>query len=137
MLNPCVNASTTWLVNPCRAKKAQAASFLARTLATTNRHSSLRASSMACCTNAVPISGAIKLAFLDHPLMRLGSTFNLILEVVAFGWQKLRDMAYFVAATRPIRSIMREDAVSRHKFKIGQSVNYTSGPFGAGRGSAR
>jgi hypothetical protein len=25
-----------------------------------------------------------------------------------------------------------EDAVSNHKFKIGQSVNYTSGPFGAG-----
>jgi hypothetical protein len=24
-----------------------------------------------------------------------------------------------------------EDAVSNHKFKIGQSVNYTSGPFGA------
>ena len=23
------------------------------------------------------------------------------------------------------------DAVSNHKFKIGQSVNYTSGPFGA------
>jgi hypothetical protein len=25
-----------------------------------------------------------------------------------------------------------EDAVSNHKFKIGQSVNYTSGPFGSG-----
>ena len=25
-----------------------------------------------------------------------------------------------------------ENAVSDHKFKIGQSVNYTSGPFGAG-----
>src|SRR5215813_6698411 len=25
-----------------------------------------------------------------------------------------------------------ENAVSNHKFKIGQSVNYTSGPFGAG-----
>jgi hypothetical protein len=25
-----------------------------------------------------------------------------------------------------------EGAVSNHKFKIGQSVNYTSGPFGAG-----
>jgi hypothetical protein len=25
-----------------------------------------------------------------------------------------------------------EDAVSKHKFKIGQSVNYTSGPFSAG-----
>jgi hypothetical protein len=25
-----------------------------------------------------------------------------------------------------------EDAVSGHKFKIGQSVNYISGPFGAG-----
>jgi len=25
-----------------------------------------------------------------------------------------------------------EDAVSNHKFKIGQTVNYTSGPFGAG-----
>jgi hypothetical protein len=24
------------------------------------------------------------------------------------------------------------DAVSNHKFKIGQSVNYASGPFGAG-----
>jgi hypothetical protein len=28
-----------------------------------------------------------------------------------------------------------EDAVSSHKFKIGQSVNYTSGPFGVGSGS--
>ena len=28
-----------------------------------------------------------------------------------------------------------EDAVSSHKFKIGQSVNYTSGPFGAGSAS--
>jgi hypothetical protein len=26
--------------------------------------------------------------------------------------------------------------MSDHKFKIGQSVNYTSGPFGAGRPSA-
>ena len=25
-----------------------------------------------------------------------------------------------------------ENAVNNHKFKIGQSVNYTSGPFGAG-----
>jgi hypothetical protein len=25
-----------------------------------------------------------------------------------------------------------EDAVSNHKFKVGQSVNYTSGPFGVG-----
>src|SRR6266704_3245488 len=29
----------------------------------------------------------------------------------------------------------RDDAVSSHKFKIGQSVNYTSGPFGAGSAS--
>jgi hypothetical protein len=29
-----------------------------------------------------------------------------------------------MAAKRPIRSIKGEDAVSRHKFKIGQSVNY-------------
>jgi len=29
-----------------------------------------------------------------------------------------------------------EDAVSNHKFKIGQTVNYTSGPFGAGRASS-
>jgi hypothetical protein len=29
-----------------------------------------------------------------------------------------------------------EDAVSGHKFKIGQSVNYTSGPFGAGNASS-
>jgi hypothetical protein len=28
-----------------------------------------------------------------------------------------------------------EDAVSGHKYKIGQSVNYTSGPFGVGSGS--
>jgi len=33
------------------------------------------------------------------------------------------------AATRPIQSIAMEDAVSSHRFKIGQSVNYTSGPF--------
>ena len=29
-----------------------------------------------------------------------------------------------------------EEAVSNHKFKIGQSVNYTSGPFGAGSASS-
>jgi hypothetical protein len=28
-----------------------------------------------------------------------------------------------------------EDAVSSHKFRVGQSVNYTSGPFGVGSGS--
>ena len=28
-----------------------------------------------------------------------------------------------------------EDAVTHHKFKIGQSVNYTSGPYGASDGS--
>jgi hypothetical protein len=28
-----------------------------------------------------------------------------------------------------------EDAVSSHRFKIGQSVNCTSGPFGAGSAS--
>jgi hypothetical protein len=39
------------------------------------------------------------------------------------------------AATRPIRSVAMEDAVSSHRFKIGQSVNYTSGPFGVGSGS--
>ena len=39
------------------------------------------------------------------------------------------------AATRPIQSIAMEDAVSSHRFKIGQSVNYTSGPFGAGSAS--
>jgi hypothetical protein len=30
-----------------------------------------------------------------------------------------------------IRSIAVEDAVSSHKFKIGQSVNYSAGLFGA------
>jgi hypothetical protein len=39
------------------------------------------------------------------------------------------------AATRPIQSTAMEDAVSSHRFKIGQSVNYTSGPFGVGSGS--
>jgi hypothetical protein len=39
------------------------------------------------------------------------------------------------AATRPIQSIAMEDAVSSHRFKIDQSVNYTSGPFGVGNGS--
>jgi hypothetical protein len=29
---------------------------------------------------------------------------------------------------------IREAAVTNHKFKIGQSVNYTSGTFGVGRG---
>ena len=38
------------------------------------------------------------------------------------------------AATRPIQSVAMEDAVSSHRFKIGQSVNYTSGPFGFGSG---
>jgi hypothetical protein len=28
-----------------------------------------------------------------------------------------------------------EDAVGSHQFRIGQSVNYTSGPFGIGSGS--
>jgi len=37
------------------------------------------------------LSGAIELAFLSHPLMRLSDTFNLILEIVTFGLQKLRD----------------------------------------------
>jgi hypothetical protein len=37
---------------------------------------------------------------------------------------------------RRIRSITkREDVVTSHKFKIGQSVNYTSGLFGAGSAS--
>src|SRR5262249_18340844 len=40
------------------------------------------------------------------------------------------------AATRPIQSIAMEDAVSSHRFKIGQSVNYTSVPFGVGSGSS-
>ena len=39
------------------------------------------------------------------------------------------------AATPPIQSIAMEDAVSRHRFRIGQSVNYTSGPFGVGSGN--
>jgi len=39
------------------------------------------------------------------------------------------------AATPPIQSIAMENAVSSHKFRIGQSVNYTSGPFGVGSGS--
>jgi hypothetical protein len=30
---------------------------------------------------------------------------------------------------------MKEDTVSEHKFKVGQSVSYTSGPFGRGGGS--
>src|SRR5690348_15255119 len=43
--------------------------------------------------SAVPASAdAIELALFDDPLMRLGSTFNLILKVVAFGRQKLRDL---------------------------------------------
>jgi hypothetical protein len=40
-----------------------------------------------------------------------------------------------LAATRPIQSIAIEDAVSSHRFKIGQSVNYKSGPIGVGSGS--
>jgi len=40
---------------------------------------------------SLSLSSAIKLAFLDYPLMRLASTFNLILKIVAFGRQKLRD----------------------------------------------
>jgi hypothetical protein len=39
------------------------------------------------------------------------------------------------AATRPIQSIAMEDAVSGHRFKIGQPVNYASGTFGVGSGS--
>ena len=39
------------------------------------------------------------------------------------------------AATPPIQSIAMEDTVSSHKFRIGQSVNYTSGPFGVGSGN--
>src|SRR5262249_16327344 len=52
------------------------------------------------------LSGAIKLAFLSHPLMRLGSTFNLILKIVAFGWQKLGHFIYAPPTTpteRPCR----------------------------------
>ena len=40
-----------------------------------------------------------------------------------------------LAATRPIQSMAIEDAVRNHRFKIGQSVNYTSAPFGVGSGS--
>ena len=38
-------------------------------------------------------------------------------------------------ATRPIPSSAMEDAVSSHRFNIGQSVNYASGPFGVASGS--
>ena len=40
-----------------------------------------------------------------------------------------------LAATRPIQSMAIEDAVRSHRFKIGQSVNYTLGPFGVSSGS--
>jgi hypothetical protein len=48
-------------------------------------------------------SDAIKLAFLGHPLMRLTGTFNLVLEVIAFGRQQLRDLID-AAGTRAERS---------------------------------
>jgi hypothetical protein len=38
------------------------------------------------------LSDAIKLAFFGYPLMRLSGTFDLILEVVAFGRQQLRNL---------------------------------------------
>jgi uncharacterized protein (UPF0254 family) len=42
------------------------------------------------------------------------------------------DAQSMALAGRRIRSIMTtEKAVTNHKFKIGQSVNYTSGLFGA------
>jgi len=34
---------------------------------------------------------AAKLAFLGYPLMRLGGIINFVLEVIAFGWQELRN----------------------------------------------
>jgi hypothetical protein len=34
----------------------------------------------------------IKLTFLGHPFVRLGGTFDLVLEVVALRRQKLRDL---------------------------------------------
>jgi len=36
--------------------------------------------------------GAIELAFLGHPLMRLSGAFDLVLKVVAFGRQKSRNL---------------------------------------------
>jgi hypothetical protein len=45
------------------------------------------------------LSGAIKLAFLDHPLMRLGGAFDPVLEVIALRRQKLRDLIDAAAPT--------------------------------------
>jgi len=50
------------------------------------------------------LSDAIKLAFFGHPLVRLRGTFNLILEVVAFGRQQLRDLIDAAGAARAEQS---------------------------------
>lgn len=50
-------------------------------------------------------------------------------------WRRSRKETASRAATRSIRSSTWEDDVGVHKFKIGQSVNYTSTAGGAGRGN--
>src|SRR5262249_25895633 len=56
------------------------------------------------------LSDAIKLAFFGHPLVRLRGTFDLVLEVIAFGRQQLRDLidaARTARAEQPRRVIYR------------------------------
>src|SRR5215468_8827977 len=56
------------------------------------------------------LSDAIQLTFFGHPLMRLRGTFNLVLEVVAFGRQQLCDLidaARTARAKQPRRVIYR------------------------------
>ena len=45
-----------------------------------------------CIILAFPKLCRSELTFLDHPLMRLGGTFDFVLKVVAFGRQELRDL---------------------------------------------
>ena len=59
---------------------------------------------------SLPSRSAIKLAFFDNPLVRLGRPFDPIVEIIAFGRPELRDlvnMAGVAAAKRPRRPTAR------------------------------
>jgi hypothetical protein len=50
---------------------------------------------------APTLYSVIKLAFFPYPIVRVGGTFDLVLEVVALGRQELRDLIDARALTAP------------------------------------
>src|SRR5262249_16929596 len=51
-------------------------------------------------TESPVLADAIKLAFLGHSLMRLSGALDSVLKLVAFRWQKLRDLIDAAADTK-------------------------------------